>query len=225
MNYFLKNFQTGEIFPLGQTPDEIVPAMMSAYHKIVFGCSCNGTCRTQLMRALCGEALDRMMADYNLEGCRTRSWLVLDSKGRHIAKNVVQSWIDNTTIPVNRCKFIADSSKDTRRNIRLPSLVRSHNATMDDPDCRSDIEELAGSHAANRCFNAKTLKSLEGVDAAERKYQQRYNKKSWKNERCRHQWQKHKRDKLGVKDKTYGCFEEDAMLAEDEVWDEDKSDV
>lgn len=233
MNYYLKNCKTGEVFLLGRDPKDIVPAMVRHARDTVY--KAYGLWERDAV-------LKNMMDDYNQTGkdklysmvhngeysyyqsgwaqplfsCgyRLRTWLVLDENGRHIAKDMVQSWINDYQRPIYRYNFRCSGSKNHVHRWHWPSLIHDRATILDDRASREEVLELAGAHAANRLFGSKEVPDWDVWDIVERKHYGRYGKKSWKRNKCRHQWQKHKKDKLSSKRKgvlaPYGDDEDDS---------------
>lgn len=140
---------------------------------------------------------------YNLqeviETRRLRPWMVVDEKGRHIEKDVVLGWLKG----YNNTPVVSDGLYDTAEptlqhyRISAPALRRRTAMQQSDVALRQEVEELAGTHAANRLFASDKMDYM-GFECD--KMYHRRPIKSWKRKKCVHQWQRYKKCGQAPKD-------------------------
>lgn len=121
-----------------------------------------------------------------------RPWLVVDEDGRHIAKEVVAGWLEAYK-PKYHSHWIGHSgSKQHWRRCRWPSLLNSDLRNHSDTGSTEEVLELVGAHAAHKMNRraAQTKAKTSWYNLEEWSHQPR---KSWKGQKCKRQWQKHKK--------------------------------
>lgn len=236
MNYYLKNFEKDTVEYLGSSDNmyELAKTLISAVKR---GSNSpawwdNGPSTMKELSELYNQTgkdcvffpvragyifLDGMTFPTYTQEYRLRPWLVIDETGRHVALDEVKSWIANYK-PVKSSHYWGCPPDATRgRRWKWPALLANTNRLMNDPDAKAEVEELAGSHLANKLFSHK-LEGWNGLfwSTLEGKAYRRRPKKSWKNKKCSRQWQQKK--KCGQRPSRPILPEPELDMDESDIW-------